>query len=187
MKHYRYEEACRRDQPLQAVLHAELGQPVARMQDEGDDGRTDAIEDAAHAFQVAEMHEERAERRHDQKIRQDECPTASPGPPKAAAQISDEDSDLNGERPGQRLADRDRLAHLLAGQPLALANKLALHLADKRHWPAEAHEAEAQEIKGQVSDRDPTRLCAHPVVHVLSLALSELRVLQHRPAPPIPV
>ena len=85
------------------------------MQDERDDGGTDTVEDAAYAFQVAEMDEQRAERRHDQEIRQDEGPSARPGPPKAAAQIRDEDSDLNGERPGERLADRDRLAHLLAG------------------------------------------------------------------------
>jgi hypothetical protein len=40
------------------------------MQDKRDDGRTDAIEDAVDAFQVAEMYEERAKRGDNQKVRQ---------------------------------------------------------------------------------------------------------------------
>jgi len=50
------------------------------------------------------------------------------------------------------LADGDGLAHLLSGEPASLANKLALHLPDKRNRPAEADEPEAQEILNEFSN-----------------------------------
>src|SRR5262249_44748153 len=69
-----------------------------------------------------------------------------------AAQIGDVDADLDGERAGQRLADRDRLAHLFLGEPAFVGDELALHLADQRHRPAEAEEAEAEEIEDELRD-----------------------------------
>src|SRR5215472_943635 len=48
--------------PLQPVLHAELGQAVARMKNQGDDGRAHAVEDCSHPGQPAKMHVKRAER-----------------------------------------------------------------------------------------------------------------------------
>ena len=107
------DKADRRDHPLQPVLHAELGEPVAGMQDQRDHRRADAVEDRRHRLQVAEIDVERAERGDDHEVRQDEGPAAGPGAPEAAAQIGDVDADLDRERPRQRLADRDGLAHLL--------------------------------------------------------------------------
>ena len=40
--------------------------------------------------------------------------------------------DLDRERAGQRLADGNRLAHLIFSQPAALVHQLTLHLADQR-------------------------------------------------------
>ena len=178
----RYSETGRSYQPLQPILHAELRKPVARMQDERDDGGADAIEDAVHALQVAEMHKERAKRRHDQEIRQDEGPSACPGAPEAAAQIGDEDADLNGERPWQGLADGDRLAHLLARQPFPLADQFPFHLADKGDRAAEAHKAEAQEVEGRGLGPRRYRVRAQTVLRscdLASLSFRTARVSRH--------
>jgi len=63
---------------------------------------------------------------------------SDPGAPESAAQIADIDADLDRQRSGQRLADGDGLAHLLLGQPFALGDDFALHLADQRNGAAEA-------------------------------------------------
>ncbi len=44
------------------------------------------------------------------------------------------------------------MSHFLAGEPLALADKFALHLADKRKRAAKAHEAETQEVEDESRD-----------------------------------
>src|SRR6202035_2175180 len=117
--------------------------------------------------QVAEMDVEGAERRDDHEVRQDEGPAARPGAPEAGAQIGNIDADLDRERAGQRLADRDRLAHLLLGEPLLVGYELALHLTDQRDRPAEAEQAEAEEVGRHPGDRAALRL--HPCRHRKSL------------------
>src|SRR5437879_5323890 len=92
------------------------------------------------------MHEERAERRNDDEVRQDEGPTAGPCPPEAAAQIGDEYSDLDRERAGKRLADGDGLAHLLLGEPFLVVDELPFHLADQGDRFAEAEKAQSEKI-----------------------------------------
>ena len=64
-------------------------------------------------------------------------------PQKPHAQVGDVDADLDGKRTRQRLADRDGFAHLLLGQPAALGDQFALHLADERDRPAKAEQAQA--------------------------------------------
>ena len=113
---------------------------------------TDAVEDGGHRLQVAEIDVECAQRGHDDEVRQDEGPAAGPGAPEAAAQVGDVDADLNRERSGQRLADRDRLAHLLLGEPFAVVDQFAFHLADQRNRAAEAETAEPQEVAHQFAD-----------------------------------
>jgi len=44
------------------------------------------------------------------------------------------------------------LAHLLARQPLAVADQLLLHLPDQRHGAAEAHEPKPQKVGDQFAD-----------------------------------
>src|SRR5262249_27042691 len=66
--------------------------------------------------------------------------------------------DLDRQRSGQRLADGDRLAHLLARQPLPLEDQLSLHLPTERDRPAEAQRAETKIIADEISDRDSTQL-----------------------------
>src|SRR5215468_10452304 len=83
----RHDKTSGRNDPLQPVLHTELGETVAGMKDQGDNGRAHAIEDRRHPGQPAKMHVQRAERRDDQEIRQDKGPAAGPRTPEAAAQI----------------------------------------------------------------------------------------------------
>ena len=123
------------------------------MKDQGDDRRAHAVEDRGHPGQATEMDVQRAERSDDQEIWQDKRPAAGPRAPEAAAQIGDEDADLDRERAGQRLADRDGVAHLLPRQPLAILHKLLFHQADKRHRSAEPQRAEAQEIGDYLAER----------------------------------
>src|SRR6516225_5189974 len=94
-----------------------------------------------------------AERCDDEEIGQDEGPAPGPRAPEAAAQIGDEDADLDRQRPGQRLADRNGVAPLISGQPLAFLYELLFHQADKRHRSAEPQRAEAQEIGDYLAER----------------------------------
>src|SRR5262249_36529767 len=49
------EERRRRERPFDPVLHPELRQPIARVQNQRDHGRTDAVKDRAHRRQTAEI------------------------------------------------------------------------------------------------------------------------------------
>ena len=149
--------------PLERALHPEFGESVAGVQDQGDDRRAYPVEDGLHRGQAAPVDVERPEHGNDHEVRQDERPVARPGAPEAAPDVRDPDADLDREWPGQRLADRDALAHLFLGQPLSLAHQLALQLADQGHGTAEADQAEAQVIPHQLADGDA--LPRRPRVH----------------------
>src|ERR1700757_4041617 len=122
------------------------------MEDQRDDGRTYPVEDRRDRFQAAKVHVQRTERRYDEEVRQNECPSSGPGTSLAATQVGDEDSHLDRERPREGLADRDRFAHLFPGEPAALGDELALHLADERHRTAEAEQTQAQEVAHEFPD-----------------------------------
>src|SRR2546429_511253 len=92
--------------------------------------------------------------RDDDEVRQDEGPAAGPRAPEAAAYIGDPDPDLDGERPGQRLADRHGPPPLLLRQPLLLTHQFAFHLPDQRDRPTEAEQAEPQVVPNEITDRD---------------------------------
>src|SRR2546426_11945513 len=124
------------------------------MEDERDDGGADAVEDRRHGRESLEVDVERGEARDDDEVRQDEGPAAGPRAPEAAAYIRDPDPGLDGERPGQRLADGDALAHLLLRQPLLLTHQLAFHLPDQRDRPTEAEQAEPQVVPNEITNRD---------------------------------
>src|SRR6516162_6062364 len=144
------------------------------MQDQGDDGGTDAVEDGGHRPELAEMDLEGAESRHDNEVRQNERPAPRPRAPESAAQIGGVDADLDGERSRQRLADRDGLAHLLLAQPLALGDELALHLPHQRHRSAEAQEPEAKEVGHQLRDAAGRGGCRYRHVAPLASAAGSL-------------
>src|SRR5258707_9850664 len=108
------------------------------MQDQRDDGRAHAIEDSGYRLEVAEIDVESSQRRDDDEVGQDEGPAAGPGAPETAPQVRHIDANLNGKRSRQRLANRNRLPHLLLGEPLAVVDQFALHLAHQRYWSAEA-------------------------------------------------
>ena len=143
------------NQPLQTVLHAEPRKPVAGMKDQRDHRGTDPIEDGGDRLEIAEIDVERAQCRDDEEVRQDESPAADPGTPEPAAQIGDVDPDLDRERPGQRLADGDRFAHLLLGQPSTLGDDFPFHLPHERDGAAEPEQAQAQEIQCKLAQVRP--------------------------------
>src|SRR5262249_36733752 len=87
----------------------------------------------------------------------DEGPAAGPGPPEAAAQIRDEDADLDREGAGEGLADRDPLAHLGLCQPSPLLDELPLHLAAQGHRAAESERAQPQVVRDELADRHAAR------------------------------
>ena len=122
------------------------------MKNERDDGRTHAVEDGCNRLQVAEIDIESAQGSYDDEVRQDEGPAAGPGAPEATAQVGNVDSHLNCERPGQRLTNRDRLAHLLLGEPFAVVDQFAFHLADQRNRAAKTEATEPQEVAHQFAD-----------------------------------
>src|SRR5260370_27726419 len=80
------------DCPLQPVFNAELGKPIAGMQDQCDDGGAHAIEDRGHRLQVTEIHVESAQCGDDDEVREDESPAPRPGAPKTATEIGNLDS-----------------------------------------------------------------------------------------------
>jgi hypothetical protein len=81
------------------------------MQNQRDHRRADAVEDGRHRLEITKVDVKRPQRGDDDEVREDEGPAPRPGAPKAAAQLGNVDPDLDGERPGQRLTDRNRLAH----------------------------------------------------------------------------
>src|SRR5207237_8413751 len=70
--------------PLEPIFHPELRQPVARVEDERDDGGTDAVKDRGHGRESLEVDVERGEARDNDEVRQDEGPAAGPRAPEAA-------------------------------------------------------------------------------------------------------
>lgn len=100
--------------------------------DQCDDSRADAVEDRADEREVAEVHEERAKRRHNDEVGQDKCPPAGSGAPEASAQIRNEDSNLDGQWSWERLTHRDTFAEFLFADPPALLDEPLLHLAGER-------------------------------------------------------
>src|SRR6516162_5434875 len=103
------------------------------------------------------MDVKRPEHRDDQKVRQDKCPATGPRTPEAAPQIGDKDADLDRQRTRQRLADRNGVAQLLPGQPLAFTHELLFHESDERHRSAEPQSSEAEEIKDDLAQRTSLR------------------------------
>ena len=89
------------------------------------------------------MDVKRAQCRDNQEIGQDECPPAGPGAPETAAQICNEDADLDRQGAGKGLRDRNRVPHLFLGQPAPLADQLLFHQPAERDRPAKAERAEA--------------------------------------------
>jgi hypothetical protein len=129
------------------------------MQDQRDDGGTHTIENRGDRLQATEVDVQRTERRHDEEVRQDERPAPRPRAALATAQIGDKDPDLDRQGPGQGLTHGDGLAHLLARQPAALGDELALHLADQRDGAAKPQQTQSQEIAHQIGKP------ARPVTH----------------------
>ena len=116
-----------------------------------------AVEDRGHPGQPTEMDVQRAERCDYQEIWQDKRPAAGPRAPEAAAQIGDEDADLDRERTGQRLADGHGIAHFLPGQPLAFTYELLFHQPDKGDRTAKAQGSKAEEICNDLAHGAPMR------------------------------
>jgi hypothetical protein len=153
MNRHRDDEGRGRERPLDPVFHSQLCQPVAGVQNQCDHRRADAVENGAHRRQATEIDVERAQRRHDDEVGQDERPPAGPRTPEAAADVGDPDADLNGERPGQRLAYGNALAHLVLREPFLVADELTLHLPHKSHRPAKAEHTKTEEILHELSNR----------------------------------
>src|SRR5438105_15268224 len=101
---------------------------------------------------TCEMDVERTQSRDDDEIGKDERPATGPRAPKAGAQVGDIDADLNGERSRERLTYRKGLLHLLLGQPFPFANKLSLHLADKRDETTEPEQPQTEAIGHHLAD-----------------------------------
>jgi hypothetical protein len=125
------------------------------MENESYDRWAHAIENRGHGFQVAKIDVESPKRRHDYEVWQDEGPTSCPRAPEAGAQVGDINADLDRERPRQRLANRDRLAHLFFGQPTPFVRQFAAHLTDQRDRTAEAEQAKAEKVPHDLHDPVP--------------------------------
>src|SRR5438445_6650756 len=98
------------------------------MVDQANDRMIHTVENGGYVRQPFELNVECAKRGDDDEIRQDECPASGPRPPEAASDVRDPDADLDRERPGQGLADRDAFPHFFLRQPVLLASELPLHL-----------------------------------------------------------
>src|SRR5882757_11177282 len=122
------------------------------MQDQRDHRGTYAVKNCGENRQAAEVNVERAERRHDNEVRQNESPSAGPRSPETAAQIGNENADLNRERTRQRLAYRDTVAHLFFRQPLAVLDQFLFHLRAQRHRSAKSDSAKSEVVPDQVPD-----------------------------------
>ncbi len=67
----------------------------------------------------------------------------------AALQVADPHGDLGGERAGHGLAERDAVEEVLAVEPAAPLDEVALHVADGGDRSAEAPGAKPEEVAQQ--------------------------------------
>src|SRR5713101_10065756 len=116
------------------------------MKDQGDHGRTDAIENGAHRGETAEMDVQGAQGRHDDEVGQDEGPTAGPCSPEPSPQVRNIDPYLDGERPWQRLAHGNAVAEFIFRQPLSLCDQFFFHLSAKSNGSAKTERSKAEVI-----------------------------------------
>src|SRR5215471_12703296 len=121
------------------------------MQDQGDNCRAHAVENRRYQLQIPEVDVESAQSGDDHKIWKNKRPTAGPGAPEACPQVGNIDADLDCEWTRQRLTNRDRLAHLVFVEPLAIRDQLALHLSDQRDRSAKSEQSKAKKIEHHLS------------------------------------
>src|SRR5262245_30271006 len=121
------------------------------MQDQGDNCRAQAVDNRRYELQIPVLEIESAQSGDDHKIWKNKRPAAGPCAPKACPQVGNIDADLDCEWTRQRLTNRDRFAHLVFAQPLAIRDKFALHLADQRDRPAKSEQSEAEKIEHHLS------------------------------------
>src|SRR5262249_30794544 len=72
----------------------------------------------------------------------------------ARAHPAEIDRELRRERTGSELRQRQALDVVLLGDPAALLDEIALHVAGQRDRPAEAERAEPQEVAEEPRERD---------------------------------
>jgi hypothetical protein len=123
------------------------------MEDERDDRRADTVEDTGDRLEITKIDVKSTQTGNDDKVRKYESPTADPGAPETAAEITNIDSNLDSERSGHRLTDCGGLAHLFFSQPAALSDDLSFHLADQRDGAAKSQQAETEKVDKQFRKR----------------------------------
>src|SRR6266700_5513990 len=119
------------------------------MEDKCDERRADTVEDTGDRLEIAKIYVKSTQTGNDHKVRKYESPTADPGAPETAAEITNIDSNLDSEGSGHRLTDGDGLAHLFFGQPAALSDDLSFHLANQRDGAAKSQQPETKKLTKQ--------------------------------------
>jgi hypothetical protein len=86
------------------------------------------------------------DRQHGHKRGDDERGGHRQGAERAAGEEADPHGDLGGQRAGHGLAERDAVEEVLAAEPAAAFDQVALHVADGGDGAAEAPGAKAEEV-----------------------------------------
>src|SRR5439155_12575453 len=78
----------------------------------------------------------------------------------ARLEIADPHHDLRRERPRHRLPERNAIEELLAGEPGAPLDEVALHVTDRGDWAAEAPRPQAEEVSDEPRERNGPARCS---------------------------
>src|SRR6267143_1430735 len=126
--------------------------------DDGDDGRADAVEDPLHPGKAAVGYVEDGKRQHHRERRGDESDADERRAKDAGANPPQVDGELRRERSRRQLRERQALDVILAGNPAASLDQVALHVSSEGDGPTKAESAEAQEVEEELPQRAGHRL-----------------------------
>ena len=143
------------DRPEPAVvLHGDADELPRAAQDQRDHRWSDAVEERLDDGAPGERDVQRRHHAHDDERREDERHRRRDGAGKAAADVAEPHRELRGERAREGLRDREALEVLLLGDPAEALDEVALHVAGEGDRSAEAERPQAQEVPGDLRQRE---------------------------------
>jgi len=154
------DDAAQSEQRDEQRVLADRGprQLVSTAHDDGDDRRTDSVEDRLDPGEPAEAHVEPGDRQHHRKGRTDERHRNCGRAGDASAHPAEIHRELRCERSRRELRKRQPFEVVLLRDPAAILDQVALHVTGERDRAAESERAEAEEVEEQIAHRARNQL-----------------------------
>src|SRR5581483_1157773 len=125
--------------------------------DDRDHGRADPVERTLHPREPAVPDVERRQREHHDERRRDERERDERRAARAGGEPAEVDRELRRERARGELREREAFAVVGLGEPAPVLDEVAMHVADERDRSTEPGRAEAEEVEGEIAQREAGR------------------------------